>query len=64
MQLIVKDVQAPDAITALWLVGMDLVTTDYQDLADTLHKNNYFKRLPIYIKIQQLKVKKTDPLYK
>ena len=40
------------------------MTTDYQDLADTLRENNYFKKLPIQVKIQQLKVKKTDPLYK
>ena len=64
MQLIVKDVQAPDAITTIWLVGMDPITTDCQDLADTLRENNYYKRLPIQVKIQQLKVKKTDQLYK
>ena len=64
MQLIVKDVQALDAITAIWLVGIDSVTTDCQDLADTIRENDYFKRLPIHVKIQQLKVKKTNPLYK
>ena len=60
MQLIVKDVQSPDAITAIWLLEMDLMTTDCQDLADTLCENDYYKRLPFHIKIQQLKVKKTD----
>ena len=62
MLLIVKDVQAPEAITAIWLVGMDLMTTDCQDLADTLCKNNYYKRLPIHVKEQQLKVRKTNQL--
>ena len=39
---------------------MDPVTTDCQDLADTLCEKEYFKKLPIHIKIQQLKIKKTD----
>ena len=64
MQLIVKEVQAPESITTIWLVGMDPVTTDCQVLADTLCKNEYFKKLYIHVKIQQLKVKKTDPQYK
>ena len=60
MQLIVKDVQAPEAITAIWLVRMDLMTTDCQDLADTLRENNCYKRLPIHVKVQQLKIRRTD----
>ena len=52
MQLIVKEVQALESITVIWLVGMDPVTTDYKDLADTLRENNYFKRLPMHVKIQ------------
>ena len=59
-QLIIKEVQDPESITTIWLVGMNPVTTDYHDLADTLRKNEYFKKLPIHVKIQQVKVKETD----
>ena len=64
MQLIVNDSQAPDAITVIWLAGMDSMTMDCQDLADTLRKNDYYKRLPIHVRVQQLKIRKTDQLYK
>ena len=63
MQLIVKDVQAPESITAVWLVGMDPVTTDCKDLAEILRNCEHFKNLPIHVKIQQLKIKKTDATY-
>ena len=36
MQLIVKEVQPPEATTAVWLVGMDPVTKNYKELADIL----------------------------
>ena len=62
MQLIVKEVQAPESTTVIWLVGMDQVTMDCQDLADTLRENDYFKKLPIHVKIQQLKSRKPTPI--
>ena len=60
MQFIIKDVQSPEAITAIWLVEMDPMTTDYQELTDTLRENDYYKRLPIHVKVQQLKIRKID----
>ena len=58
MQLIVKDIQSPEAITAIWLVGMDLMTTDCQGLTNTLRQNDYYKKLPIHVKVQTLKIRK------
>ena len=60
MQLIVKDIQSPEAITAIWLVGMDPMTTDCQKLSNTLRQNDYYKKLPIHVKVQTLKIRKTD----
>ena len=60
MQLIVKDIQSPEAINAIWLVGMDPMTTDCQELTDTLRQNDYYKKLPIHVKVQTLKIRKTD----
>ena len=60
MQLIVKNVQSPEAITAIWLVGMDSKITDCQELTDTLRQNNYYKKLPVHVKVQTLKIRKTD----
>ena len=60
MQLTVKDVQSPEAITAIWLVGMDPMTTDCQKLTNTLRQNDYYKKLPIHVKVQTLEVRKTD----
>ena len=60
MQLIVKDVQSPEAITAIWIVGIDPKTTDFQELTDTLRQSDYYKRLPIHVKVQTLKIRKTD----
>ena len=63
MQFIVKDVQAPEATTAAWLVGMDPVTTNCSDLAETLRGYSQFHNLPIHVKVQQLKIEKTDKPY-
>ena len=60
MQLIVKDVQSQEPITAIWLVGMDPKTTDCQKLNNILRKSDYYKKFPIYVKVQTLKMKKTD----
>ena len=51
MQLIVKDVQSPEAITVAWLVGMDTKTTDCQELTNILRQSDYYKKLSIYFKV-------------
>ena len=60
MQHIVKNVQAPEYITAVWLVGVDPVTTSCKELAEILRDFKHFSKLPIHVKIQQLLIKKTD----
>ena len=60
MQLIVKDVQAPESITIVWLVGMDPVTTNCKELAKILQGFKHFSKLPIHVKIQQLLIKTDD----
>ena len=50
MQLIVKDVQSPEAITVAWLVGMDTKTTDCQELTEILRNSDYYKKLPVFVK--------------
>ena len=39
---------------------MDPKTTDYQELTDTLCQSDYYKKLPIHVKVQTLKIRKTD----
>ena len=63
MRIIVKDVQALVVTTAAWLVGMDPVTTNCSDLAETLRGYSQFHNLPIHVKVQQLKIEKTDNTY-
>ena len=60
MQLIVKDVQASQSITAVWLVGIDPVTTNCKELAEILQGFKHFSKLPFHVKIQQLQIRKTD----
>ena len=36
------------------------MTTDCQELTDTLRQNDYYKKLPIHVKVQTLKIRKTD----
>ena len=64
MLIIIKDVQAPEATTAVWLVGMDLMTTNCSDLAETLCGYSQFHNLPIHVKVQQLEIEKTEDTYK
>ena len=60
MQLIVKNVQSPEAITVAWLVGMDTKTTDCQELTEFLCNSDYYKKLPVFVKVQTLKMRKND----
>ena len=63
MQVMVKDVQAPESTTVALLVGMDSVTTNCSDLAETLCGYSQFHNLPIHVKVQQLIIQKTDKPY-
>ena len=51
MQLIVKDVQAPEATNEVWLVSMDPVTTNCKELAEILCSFKQFLHLPIHVKL-------------
>ena len=44
----------------MWLVGIDPVTTNCKELAEILQGFEYFSKLPIHFKIQQLLIKKTN----
>ena len=61
MQLLVKNVQSTDAITVAWLVGMCDKTTDCKELTAILRQSEYFQKLPVFVKVQPLKLRKTDP---
>ena len=63
MRVIIKDIQAPAFTTVAWLVGMDPKTTNCADLTETLREYPQFRNLPIFVKIQQLKIEKTDERY-
>ena len=60
MQLIFKDVQSPEAITVAWIVGMDEKTTDCKELTDILRQSDYYQKLLVCVKVQTLKMRKTD----
>ena len=47
-------------MTAIWLVGKDPMTTDCQELTNTLRQNDYYKKLPVHVKVQTLKIRKSD----
>ena len=36
---------------------MDPMTTDCQELTNTLRQNDYYKKLPIHVKVQTLKIR-------
>ena len=60
IQLIVKDVQAPQSKTVAWPIGMDPATTNCKELAKILCGFRQFRKLPIHGKLQQLCIRKKD----
>ena len=56
----VKDVQAPQATTAGWLVGIDPETTNCKKLAEIISSFKQLYHLPIHVKLHQFCIKKKD----
>ena len=60
IQFIVKDVQAPQSVTVVRLVGMDPGTTNCKELVEILRGFQQFLKILIQIKIQQLRIRKDN----
>ena len=44
-----------------WLVGMCDKTTDCEELTAILRQSKYFQKIPVFVKVQPLKLRKNDP---
>ena len=60
IKLMVKDVQASQATTAGWLVGMDPEIINCKEVVDIISSFRQFYHLLIHVKLQQLCIKKKD----
>ena len=61
MLLLVKEVQSTDATTVAWLLGMCDKTTNCEELTAILRQSKYFQKIPVFVKVQPLKMSKGDP---
>ena len=50
------DVQAPTSTTIGYLLMLDAKTTDCEELTELVQESKYFAKLPIRIKVQELRL--------
>ena len=58
MVAIIMDVQAPTSTTIGYLLMLDPQTTDCEELTELVQESKYFAKLPISIKVQELRLTK------
>ena len=54
----IMDVQAPTSTTIGYLLMLDAKTTDCVELTELVQESKYFAKLPIRIKVQELRLTK------
>ena len=56
----VMEVQAPTSMTVGYLLMLDAITTNYEELTSLVQEYKYFEKMPIKIKTQELHFNKNQ----